>query len=218
MSPSIAPNSERMGSPARRWVVAVPMLLVGYPLAIAWALTTGRRDIALALSLFSLAVLVLASPHRWRAASACVLAATAAAAIMAGLGSQLSFLPPVIVNLTLMALFGATLRSGSEPLISRFARFERGTLEPDLLRYSRSLTWLWTMFFLVMAAVSIVLAAASWTAAWTWFTAVGNWVCVGALFGGEYLYRRMHFSHYTHATPLQLLRIIRGRSISGWKT
>ena len=218
MLPSIAPNSARTDPPARRWVVAVPLLLVGYPLAIAWALTTGRRDVALALSLFSLAVLVLAGPQRWRAASACVLAATAAVAIVAGLGSQLPFLPPVIVNLTLMALFGATLRSGSEPVISRFARFERGTLEPDLVRYTRILTWVWTLFFLLMAAVSIMLAAVSWTAAWTWFTAVGNWVCVGALFGGEYLYRRMHFSQYTHATPMQLLKIIRGRSIFGWKS
>lgn len=209
MSPSIAPNSDRTGPSARRWVVAVPLLLVGYPLAIAWALTTDRRDLALALSLLSLAALVLASPHRWRAAIACVFATTAAAAIMAGWAPQLAFLPPVIVNLSLMALFGASLRQGSEPLVSRFARIERGTLEPDLVRYTRNLTWLWTIFFLFMAATSIVLAAASSNTPWTWFTAIGNWVCVGMLFGGEYLYRRQHFSHYAHATPMQLLAIIR---------
>ncbi|MEO6565605.1 MAG: hypothetical protein ABIO63_06180 [Casimicrobiaceae bacterium] len=137
------------------------------------------------------------------------MAAMAGVAIVAGLGSQLSLLPPVFVNLTLMAFFGATLRSGSEPVISRFARFERGTLEPDLVRYARRLTWLWTLFFFTMAATSVILAAASWTTAWMWFTAVGNWVCVAAFFCGEYLYRRLHFSHYTHATPLQLLAIIR---------
>ena len=43
----------------------------------------------------------------------------------------------------------------------------------------------------------------------TWFTVVGNWVCVGVFFCGEYTYRRVHFAHYTHATPMQLLAIIR---------
>ena len=171
------------------------------------SITPALRSVA--LSLVSLAVLAFALPRRWRAVSAAVLAVLAAAAIMTGWGPQLSFLPPVIVNLTLMALFGMTLRHGAEPLIARFARFERGTLEPDLQRYTRSLTWLWTMFFLVMAAVSVVLAAMSWTAAWTWFTVAGNWVCVGVFFCGEYLYRRVHFAHYTHATPMQLLAIIR---------
>ena len=209
MSPSIARNSDRTNPAARTLVVAAILLLVGYPLAIAWALTTNRHEIAVALSLFSLVVLALASPRRWRAAGIALIAVMAAAAILTGWGTQLSFLPPVIVNLTLMAFFGATLRSGAEPLIARFARIERGTLEPDLQRYTRRLTWLWTAFFAVMAAVSTVLAAWSWTAAWTWFTAVGNWVCVGLFFCGEYLYRRVHFAHYTHATPMQLLAIIR---------
>ena len=209
MSPSIARNSDRTNPAARALVGAAILLLVGYPLAIAWALTTNRHDIAVILSLLSLVVLALASPRRWRPASTALMAVLAAAAILAGRGTQLSFLPPVIVNLTLMAFFGATLRSGAEPLIARFARLERGTLEPDLQQYARRLTVLWTMFFAVMASVSIVLAALSWTAAWTCFTVVGNWVCVGLFFCGEYLYRRVHFAHYTHATPMQLLAIIR---------
>jgi len=209
MSPSIARNSHRTSPAARALVVAATLLLVGYPLAIAWALTSNRRDLALVLSLVSLAVLALASPRRWRLAGAALIAVVAAAAILAGWGMQLSFLPPVIVNLALMAFFGVTLRRGAEPLIARFARIERGTLEPDLQRYTRRLTWLWTWFFLVMAAVSAVFAALSWTAAWTWFTVVGNWVCVGLFFCSEYLYRRVHFAHYTHATPMQLLALVR---------
>lgn len=209
MSPSIARNSDRTRPAARTWVAAGILLLVGYPLAIAWALTTGRRELALLFSLVSLVALAFASPRRWRATSAGLLALAAASAIMTGWGPQLPFLPPVIVNLTLMALFGMTLRSGAEPLIARFARFERGTLEPDLQRYTRRLTWLWTWFFLVMATVSVGLAAMAWTAAWTWFTVAGNWICVGTFFCAEYWYRRVHFAHYTHATPLQLLAIIR---------
>ena len=118
-------------------------------------------------------------------------------------------MPPVVINLGLAALFGATLARGQEPMISRFARMERGTLEPDLVRYTRSLTRLWTLFFVGMAALSVALAVFATIAAWQWFTLLGNWLCVAALFFGEYVYRRVRFAHYQHASPLRLMASIR---------
>jgi uncharacterized membrane protein len=94
-------------------------------------------------------------------------------------------------------------------LISWFARVERGELAPDLKVYTRCLTWIWVGFFLTMAAVSLVLAVTGPRVAWAWFTAVGNYLCVGMLFVGEYVYRRVRFSHYEHASPLRLLGIVR---------
>ena len=68
------------------------------------------------------------------------------------------YLPPVLVNLALMALFGKTLLSGATPLVSRVASLWRGTLDPVVSRYTRRVTIAWTVFFALMALESIGLA------------------------------------------------------------
>jgi uncharacterized membrane protein len=123
----------------------------------------------------------------------------------------LIFLPPVALNLGLAFLFGRTLRRGHEPLISTFARAERGTLEPDLARYTRRLTGVWVALFLGSAAVSVLLAMRGSLAAWGWFTAIGNQVLVVLLFLGEYAFRRLRFPQYRHASPLALAGIVLSR-------
>ncbi len=123
--------------------------------------------------------------------------------------------PPVLaladaaINAALAAVFGRTLRAGRDPLISAFARAERGMLEPDLARYTRTLTMVWVAFFVAMAAISLW-AAVYAQAAIAWI-AVGNPVAVGLLFVGEWAYRRRRFSHYRHASPLALARIVVAR-------
>lgn len=113
----------------------------------------------------------------------------------------LAYALPVAINLGLAAAFAMTLRRGREPMIARFARAERGTLEPDLVVYTRRLTGVWVAFFVVAAAVAAALAAWGSARAWIAYTAVGNYVAVAALFVGEYFYRRRRFAHYRHATP-----------------
>src|SRR5207244_7667624 len=57
-------------------------------------------------------------------------------------------LPPVIFNVALAVWFGRTLARGEEPMISWFARLVRGTeLPPDIARYTRWSTVIWTAFF-----------------------------------------------------------------------
>jgi uncharacterized membrane protein len=117
----------------------------------------------------------------------------------------LAYAIPVAVNLALGALFASTLRCGSEPMIARFARAERGRLEFDLAAYARRLTWLWVALFVVSAALSALLAAAGLVRAWIFFTSFGNYAAVAALFIGEFQYRRRRFAQYEHATPRVLL-------------
>jgi uncharacterized membrane protein len=125
-----------------------------------------------------------------------------------GTASAFTYASPVLTNLALAGVFGATLARGREPLISRFARTERGTLEADLARYTRRLTWVWTLFFVAMAFTSMVLALRSAVAS-AWFTLVGNWICVALLFVGEYAYRRLRFRHYVHVPPWRLASVVR---------
>jgi uncharacterized membrane protein len=183
---------------------------LAYPFAVHWLLAAGRPRIALALAAVALGGLCwsLADARwRWLALSVIVLSSLAASALNAD--ELVLFLPPIAINVGLALFFASTLSRGREPLISWFARVERGGLAPDLKVYTRRLTWIWVGFFLAMAAVSAVLAVTGPRMAWAWFTAVGNYLCVGMLFVGEYVYRRVRFSHYEHASPLRLLGIVR---------
>lgn len=123
---------------------------------------------------------------------------------------------PVTINLALAAMFARTLRKANEPMIARFARAERGgELEPDLKKYTRMLTRIWVLFFVACAAIGGWLWLQGAGAAWLLFTSVGSYVAAGALFIGEYLFRRRRFAHYTHASPqvmwAHVSRVLRNR-------
>ena len=121
----------------------------------------------------------------------------------------LLFVPPIVINLALAWLFGRTLLRGRVPLISRFALMEQATLSPEVAAYTRLLTWLWTALFVGAAAISFVLALSGHHDAWSLFTNLINYLLVGALFLGEFAYRRVRFRNYRHHSPLQLLRNVR---------
>ena len=129
--------------------------------------------------------------------------------VFASADSLLVFLPPVAINAGFAILFARTLLPRHEPMVSRFARIERGCLEPDLVPYTRRLTWVWVVFFVAMALVSGALALFGPRAAWVWFTGVGNYAGVVILFVGEYFYRRHRFAHYRHLSPIDLWHIVR---------
>lgn len=211
MLPSIARYSVSPGIAARVLAPLGVLLLVGYPLAVYLALAASRPALAIALSMLSLALLAIIAPRRWRRAVIALFAVVALIALASGQGTQLSYLPPIVINLGLAAWFGVTLRAGNEPMISRFARIERGQLAPDLVAYTRRLTLVWALFFLAMAATSAVLAILPSPAPWAWFTSFGNWICVAALFFGEHLYRRRRFAHYPHVSPMQVIALVRAQ-------
>ena len=209
MLPSIARYSASPGIAARVLVPLGVLLLVCYPLAVYVALAASRPGLAVVLCVLSLALLAMAAPRRFRLVAIALLSLVAFMGFVAGLGTELSFAPPVVINVGLASWFGLTLRADKEPMISRFARIERGTLPPELVAYTRRLTLAWTLFFLAMAAVSAALSMLPSPAPWAWFTSFGNWACVAALFFGEHLYRRKRFPHYPHASPMRVIALVR---------
>ena len=122
----------------------------------------------------------------------------------------LLYTPPIAINLGLCTLFARTLFLGSEPLVSRFARIERGgRLAPDLARYTRNLTCAWAVFFLSMALISALLAVTGPLAAWSLFSNVVNYLLVVLFFIVEYTYRRVRYRHHPHVSPWQMVRRLR---------
>ena len=121
----------------------------------------------------------------------------------------LLFAPTVLINAALAALFGASLRPGREPVISVFARLEQGELQPDLARHARWVTWCWTLLLAAIAIVALALAAWASVETWSLFANVVSYALIAALFTGEYLYRRVRYRHYQHASLAALLRNVR---------
>jgi uncharacterized membrane protein len=128
----------------------------------------------------------------------------------------LLYLPPVLVNICLCWFFGRTLYGKAsfphEPLISYFARLE-GNLTPEIQRYTYILTWLWTVFFALMASIAIALAIFGPFSAWVLFTGCINYLLAIVFFAVEYIYRKIRFPNYIFLSPLELMRRVKKSSL-----
>jgi uncharacterized membrane protein len=105
-------------------------------------------------------------------------------------GAWFYFLQDIGINLALAMLFGRTLMAGRQPLITVIAASVQEEMSPPLLRYTRWVTWAWTLFFIVCALISIVLFFAVSIEAWSWFANILPLPLVGLMFIFEYGVRK----------------------------
>ncbi len=181
------------------------VLLLAYPLLTHAAVTTGLAYLAWAAWLCIAALVVLSFPGQWGLAGFALLAA----APLVAEPDALLRLPPVIINLALAVWFGRTLAPGEEPMISWFARLVRGTeLAPDLARYTRRSTLMWTAFFVSMAAAAAALAVWATPQTWSLFANGIDYLLVGVLFVGEYVFRRVRYRHHEHRPLADVVRTV----------
>lgn len=140
----------------------------------------------------------------------------AAAALAAGVVcgypglAQAVTLPPVALNLFMLAVFGRTLLPGREPLITRLCRLERIALglevPPDLAAYTRRLTVLWVLLFAALAALSAWAAAFADLVLWSWIANIAAPAASITLFLGEHVWRSLRYPAHGPASPLRTLR------------
>jgi uncharacterized membrane protein len=104
---------------------------------------------------------------------------------------------PVCALLWLAYMFGRTLTAGRIPLIERVARVRDLDLPAPLQRYTRRLTWLWTLYFVACAL----------TAALSGLPAVqlssGIWMATLIMFAGERIVRPLLFQGRSFPTLWQ---------------
>jgi uncharacterized membrane protein len=187
------------------WRLLGLCFFASYPAVAHFAQPTTALALLAALVGYLLAALWIHSPLRW------LLPPAIGGAVywLAPPAAWLLYVPPIVINLALAWVFGRTLVRGRVPLISRFALMEQPTLSPEVAAYTRLLTWLWTVLFVAAAGISLALAVSGHHDAWSLFTNLINYLLVGALFLGEFAYRRVRFRNYRHQSPLQLLRNVR---------
>ena len=132
------------------------------------------------------------------------LVAGLAVAVLAGLGLQawqggglapstLYLAQHVAIHASLAVLFALTLRPGQEPLVTALARRVHGGLTPAMEAYSRKVTLAWSLYFVLLAAVSIGLFLAAPFAVWAVFANLLTPLALVLMFVGEFLLRyRLH--------------------------
>ncbi len=109
----------------------------------------------------------------------------------------------------LLAWFGASLRSGHEPVVTRIARRIRHTTPDKVLRYTRQVTIAWCVFFAVQLALSAALLFAAPVAAWSTFVTLLNLPLVIAMGLAEFGCRMILFRHEKYTSLVDTLSALR---------
>ncbi|HWT72960.1 MAG TPA: hypothetical protein VN361_12315 [Oxalicibacterium sp.] len=168
-------------------VLTVAITLM-YPLAIwlghghvqpRWL--AGLLVLAAATRLPSLKISPLA---RWSAAAVLLLAL---AAVWANLLLPLK-LYPVLINLAMLAAFAYSLMHPPS-MIERFARLREPNLPPAAVAYTRRVTQVWCVFFVINGAIAFGTALWASEAVWSLYTGVISYGLMGLLFVVEFLFR-----------------------------
>jgi uncharacterized membrane protein len=107
--------------------------------------------------------------------------------------------------------FGATLWAGPEQAFcSRIAAFVApGALDADYLCYTWKVTLAWTLFFVLSAAVSVVLFFWGPLVWWSFFANVLSPVLVGAMFAVEYGVRLVALPKRPHLNLFETIQAYR---------
>lgn len=104
---------------------------------------------------------------------------------------------PVLVNGVMLGVFGYSLVSPPS-LIERFARLKEPDLPSQAVQYTRRVTQVWCIFFLINGAIALATALWATPAIWSLYNGVIAYALMGLLFGGEYLVR-LRFKRRHHA-------------------
>ena len=111
------------------------------------------------------------------------------------------------LNLFLLWLFGRTLLSGREPLISQISRHINGQLRPEVADYTRYVTIAWCIFFGLEVVTSLSLYAFAPRAAWSFFINVLNLPLLILMFVGEKAYRTVRFPHHPKTSIMKAIEV-----------
>lgn len=95
---------------------------------------------------------------------------------------------PVLVNATLLAVFGWSLVF-PPTVIERLARITEPELPPSGVEYTRKVTWVWSAFFVLNGSVALGTALFASERVWALYNGLIAYGLMGVLFAGEYLVR-----------------------------
>lgn len=123
---------------------------------------------------------------------------------------ELLYFPPVAMNVAMLLLFGRTLVKGRTPLVTRIALALGSQPSAEVRAYTRSVTWAWVGFFVVMALTSALLALLAPPALWSLFANFINYLLIGLFFLLEYAVRGCFVDSADRGGFLGFMRALKG--------
>ena len=117
-------------------------------------------------------------------------------------------LPHALTYAGLLTLFAYSLTSGREPVVTFFARVIHGPLPMTIKSYTRRVTLIWCIFFMLQlmgSAALLVFAPINW---WSLFVNVINFPLVFLLFTCERLARSFWLEHAPHENLGQITTLV----------
>lgn len=101
---------------------------------------------------------------------------------------------PVIVNAVMFLFFAWSLHS-PPTVIERLARLQHPDLPPEGVRYTRRVTQVWCLFFVINGGIAWFTALYSSMAVWSLYNGLISYLLMGLLFAGEYIVRKKTQQH-----------------------
>lgn len=95
---------------------------------------------------------------------------------------------PFLVNLFLLILFSYSLFS-PPTIIEKFARIYEKNLLPPEIKYTRNVTIIWCLFFIINGLISLYTSYFSSMKIWVFYNGFLTYILIGTLFGCEYIVR-----------------------------
>ncbi|MGM8891995.1 Clp protease, partial [Psychrobacter sp. 1Y1] len=95
---------------------------------------------------------------------------------------------PVVINLTMLGLFGYSLKHGPS-MIERLARLKEPDLPDEAIGYLNSVTLIWCGLFIFNGSMALYTALYTSIETWTLYNGLIAYLLIGSLLGGEWLYR-----------------------------
>lgn len=109
---------------------------------------------------------------------------------------QLLLFYPVVINLVMLCVFGGSLFT-TMPLVERLARLQHPDLPPQGVRYTRRVTQIWCVFFILNGSVALFTALRGDMPLWTLWNGMIAYMLMGMLMAGEWLVRRQFIKRDT---------------------
>ncbi|WP_409517335.1 hypothetical protein [Diaphorobacter sp.] len=169
-----------------KWTLV--LLTVLYPVAVYAALgRVAPQWMALLLAALAVArALVARERWWWVVAAGTVLLAVAAWISQSPLMVKLY---PVLVNGVLLGVFGASLWQPPS-VVERLARLREPDLPPSGVRYTRQVTKVWCVFFVLNGSIAAITALYGSDAVWALYNGLIAYVLMGCLMAAEWCVRR----------------------------
>lgn len=105
---------------------------------------------------------------------------------------------PVLINIFMLILFSQSLIFPPS-IIERIARKTEKTFPPEAVLYTRRVTQVWCVFFIINGTISLITIFWASPKIWSLYNGVISYLLMGLLFGGEY-FVRLSFKRRHHAT------------------